>query len=454
VSTELKKDALGLIHSLAMGVAGAAPSFSISATMATLIGSVGILAPASLFYCGLIMLGIVFAYGHLNAHAPDAGASYAWVSEIFGRTPGFFAGWTLLVSSALFMVSATLPAGSATLLLISPALAESHLAVTVCALFWLITVTLLIIKGIGLTGRVQAVMTACELAILAVVSITAIVQFGPHALHSISWHDFLPTTFSPSSFANGAVIALFLFWGWDVSLNLTEETQNPHQVPGFGAVGAMLVIMGAFTGFSVVALLSLGDEEIRRSGTNIIFAVADKLFPRPWSYLAVLALMLSTIGTLETSMLQFSRTMYAKSRNGSLHLRWSQVHQEWRTPHDATLLIAAIGTALLLTSLASEGIAQVMKDSINIIGVQAAYYYGLAGFACAWQFRCRALNSVWTFLTMLAWPAASALALWWAAAMTALDFDWTTATLALGSLLLGFIPLIRWRTRISRTPDQ
>lgn len=445
--TQLDKDALGLTHSLAMGVAGSAPSFSISATLATLIGSVGILAPASLFYCGLIMLGIVFAYRHLNAYSPNAGASYAWVSEIFGRTPGFFAGWTLLVSSALFMVSATLPAGSATLLLISPDLAESQTAVTVCALFWLLAVTLLIIKGIGLTGKVQAAMTACELLILAAIALLAAIKFGPHALHALSWQDFYPTAFSPSAFANGAVIALFLFWGWDVSLNLTEETRNPSRAPGFGAVGAMLVIMAALTGFAVVALLSLSDEEISRAGTNIIFAIADKLLPRPWSYLAVLALMLSTIGTLETSILQFSRTMYAKSRNGSLHLRWSQVHQEWRTPHDATLLIASIGAALLLASLTSDGIALVMKDSINIIGVQAAYYYGLAGLACAWQFRDRARDSADAFLTMLIWPVASSLALWWAAAMTALTFDWITTTIALGSLLLGFIPLIRWRRR-------
>jgi amino acid transporter len=448
VSSKLEKDALGLIHSLAMGVAGSAPSFSISATMATLIGTVGVLAPASLFYCGFIMLGIVFAYLHLNSHAPNAGASYAWVSEIFGRNLGFFAGWTLLVSSAIFMVSATLPAGSATLLLIAPELAESHAAVTACALAWLLTVTLVIIKGIGLTGKVQSVMTVCECMILILLSGAAIVKFGPNALHSLSWQDFSPTAFSPSSFANGAMIALFLFWGWDVSLNLTEETRNPNKAPGFGAVGAMLVIMAAFTGFAVVALLCLGDEEISRSGTNIIFAVADKLFPRPWSYLAVLALMLSTIGTLETSMLQFSRTMYAKSRDGALHPRWSRVHREWRTPHAATLLIASIG-AVLLSSLASRGIAQVMRDSINVIGVQAAYYYGLAGFACAWQFRRQALDSPAAFLTMLAWPAASAIVLWWAAVMTILTFNWATTSIALGSLLLGLIPLIRWRMRIN-----
>jgi len=443
MSAELKKDSLGLVHSIAMGVAGSAPTFSISATMVTLIGAVGILAPASLAYCGILVLGIVFAYMHLNTHAPNAGASYAWVSTIFGKKLGFFAGWALIVSSALFMVSATLPAGSATLLLISPKLAESQIAVTACAIAWLMAVTVVVAKGIKLTGRVQVIMTTIELAVLSVVAVAAIVELGPRALHALSWHDFSPFAFSPTSFANGAIIALFFFWGWDVSLNLTEETRDSKKSPGLGAVAAMIIIIAAFTAFASVTLTVLSDAEITKSGTNIVFDVANKLFPAPWSYLAVLALMLSTIGTLETSMLQFSRTMFAQSRDGVLDERWSVVHEEWLTPHWATFLIAAIGLILLVSSLTSESIATVMKASINIIGVQAAYYYGLAGMACAWHFRRVCLHSAFNAVTMLVLPVISAFALWWAAVLTVMTFDWITAVIAVGSLLLGVVPLVR-----------
>ncbi|MET3106714.1 amino acid transporter [Oxalobacteraceae bacterium GrIS 2.11] len=443
MSAGLKKNSLGLVHSVAMGIAGSAPTFSISATMVTLIGAVGVLAPASLVYCGLLVLGIVFAYMHLNTHAPNAGASYSWVSEIFGKRLGFFAGWTVLVASALFMVSATIPAGSATLLLVSPALAQSQIAVTLCAIAWLIVVTVVIVQGIKLTGKVQIIMTAIELIILSIVSIAAIIEFGPHALHTITWQQFSPFAFSPTSFANGAIIALFFFWGWDVSLNLTEETTNSKRSPGIGAVAAMIIIIAAFTAFAAVSLVVLSDDEINKSGTNIVFDVANKLFPAPWSYLAVLALMLSTIGNLETSMLQFSRTMFAQSRDGVLNERWSKVHAKWQTPHWATFLIAIIGFGLLISSLVSVSIAEVMKASINIIGVQAAYYYGLAGLACAWHFRRDSKHSVWNFITMLILPVISALALWWAAFITILSFDWVVATIAIGSLLLGLIPLLR-----------
>lgn len=63
-----------------------------------------------------------------------------------------------------------------------------------------------------------------------------------------------------------------------------------------------------------VTLMVLGDAEIEQAGTNVVLVIAERLFLRPWSYLALIAVMLSTIGTLETSTLQFTRTMFAKGR--------------------------------------------------------------------------------------------------------------------------------------------
>jgi amino acid transporter len=89
-----------------MGVAGIGPSYSLAATAAVLIGSVGVLAPASLLYCGLIMFGIVFAFRHLNRMEANAGASYSWVTAIFSPAIGFFAGWTVAARPPCLIVPA------------------------------------------------------------------------------------------------------------------------------------------------------------------------------------------------------------------------------------------------------------------------------------------------------------------------------------------------------------
>jgi amino acid transporter len=348
------------------------------------------------------------------------------------------------------MVSATLPAASATFLLVAPDWADSQLAVTLCAITWLVLVTAVVVKGVGLTAKIQMIMTLCELAILFLISVLVLFRFGAECAHSLNWQLFSPQAFDLKSFASGAVIALFFFWGWDVSLNLNEETQSARQSPGYGALGAVVVIIVFFTAFAAIVLLALSDQEISQSGTNVVFAVADKVLPKPWNYLAVLALMLSTIGTLETSILQFTRTMFSKSRDGLLHMRWATIHQQWGTPYIASFLIATLGSVLLLASLSSKDIAEVMSQSINVIGVQAAYYYGLAGFACVWHFRKQALRSTHQFILMFFWPLISSLALWWAAIWTAMSFNAWTSIIAIGSILLGFWPLMAGIKRIQR----
>ena len=128
--TRLAENSLGLAESVVMGVAGTAPAFSAAATTATLIAAVGVLSPASLLYCGLIMFGVTLAFRQLNRVDPNAGASYAWVDKAFGPVLGFLAGWSLLVATALFMVSGTVPAATATLELFAPHLTGDPTVVT------------------------------------------------------------------------------------------------------------------------------------------------------------------------------------------------------------------------------------------------------------------------------------------------------------------------------------
>ncbi len=446
VDTQLEAQALGVSESVVMGVAGTAPAFSIAATTVTLIGAVGALTPASLLYCGLIMFGVTFAYLYLNRVNPHAGAAYAWVGAIFNRTLGFFAGWALLVASGVFMVSGTIPAATATLTLVAPSLAAQPAVVALVAAAWLLVVTAVIIKGIKLTSYSQIAMTVTETVILVGLIVLAVVKFGAHPAHALSWALLSPTAFTPQLFATGALTALFFFWGWDVTVNLTEETRDANHAPGRGALWAMVIVLALFMGFAAVILLVLSDAEIDQSSTNVIFAVADKLLPRPWSYVAVVAVMLSTVGTLETSILQFTRTLYAEGRDGMLHARYARLHPTWRTPWVATVVIAAVGLILLFGASFFPSINAIIKDSVNAIGFQVAFYYGLAGFACAWHYRREALRSVFNAVFLVGWPLGSALFLWLIAGYSVPTFDLTTNLVGLGGIGVGVVPLVvnRW----------
>lgn len=440
---ELRRDALGIVHSTAIGIAGTAPAYSIAASTATLVAAVGALAPASLLYCGLIMVGITLAFMQLNRVYPHAGASYEWVTRVFGRRLGFLTGWTVLVSSALFMVSATIPAATATLLLVAPGYAEDKVVVLAVSAGWLVLITTVVARGMHLTGVMQTILTSLELLVLLALTVLAIVRLGPAIAQHLSWKAFAPQAFTLSSFAAGAVIALFFFWGWDVALNVSEETRDGAHTPALAAGIALAVIVTAFMTFALVTLATLSEAEIRASGANVVFAVAEKLLPRPWSYVAVIAVLVSSIGTVETSVLQFARTLFAKSRAGVMHARWSKVHARWGTPHLATSLLAWIGLVLFALAAAFPDIDSLLRSSINAIGLEIAFYYGLAAAACAWHFRHEFSRSIRKAVFAVGWPLLSAIALWLVAARAAVDMDAATLVIGIGAIVLGLLPM--WR---------
>jgi amino acid transporter len=149
-------------------------------------------------------------------------------------------------------------------------------------------------------------------------------------------------------------------------------------------------------------------------------------------------------------MLQFTRTMFAKGRDGVLHPRYARLHSTWRTPWVASVVITGLGLALLLLSSLLPTVNQIMKDSVNAIGFQAAFYYGLASFACAWNTRRSALASAGTLVTLVLWPVASALFLAFIAVYSIPTFDAVTNVMGIGAIAVGLVPLFLNRLRTAK----
>ena len=450
----LRVDALGFAESVIMGVAGSGPAYSVAASTATLVSAVGVLAPASVLYCGLIMFGIVFAFRHLNRVAVNAGASYAWVAAIFSPMLGFFAGWALIISSVVFMVSGTLPAAAATLKLLAPGFVDSQAAVTLMAALWLVSIGAIVAKGIKLSSYMQIGFTLVEVGVLALFFAVATMGFAQPPAHAFAAAWLTGAGFTPALFASGAATALFALSGWDVTANLNEETRDGARIAGAGSIVAVVIVALLLVGFNVLALWLLSDAEISRAGINIVSVVAQKLLPHPWDYLAVVAVMLSTIGTLETSILQFTRTLFSMSRDKALHPRYGRLHPVYRTPWVATLLITGLGLVLLFGSSYLHGVKTVIDASINAVGFQVAFYYGLTGLACAWYFRTEALTGIGKLAFLFVWPLLGVGFCFAIVIYSVPNFDLTTNILGAGSIAIGIAPYL-WsrRTASGRVPS-
>ena len=444
---------LGTLESAIMGIAGTAPAFSVAVTTAVIVSSVSTLAVGSILYCGLIMFGIMLAFTNLSKMKPSAGATYEWVGRVFGHSWGFFAGWGLLVASVVFMVSATIPAATSTLVILrdvfgAPDLVENTNWVTFVAAVWLTLVTIVVTKGIKHASYAQVILTVIETVIIFALIIGAFVQYGGKPAHIPSWDWISPFSFTPATFATGALTAIFFYWGWDVTMNLGEETKDGTPQPaGQGAFLAMVNLILFFIIMMIVVLIVLTDKEIADANTNVLYAIADKLFPKPWSYLAVISTILSTIGTIETQILQFSRSMFAMSRDNALHPRYAKIHPEWQTPFIATLVIWGLGVFLLFSSSYMPSVKAILDSSVLAIGFQICFYMSLAGLACAWHYRGKLGGSISEAITHVIWPLLGGLFMIFIAVYSIPTFDNITLVIGIGGILIGAIPLMSGRMR-------
>src|SRR4029450_8233936 len=97
----LRQGALSGFDSVVMAVAGNAPAYSIAATTAVLITTVGVASPAALLYSAVPMLGIAWAFNYLGRADVNAGASYSWVGRALHPALRFLSGCAPAVSGEI-----------------------------------------------------------------------------------------------------------------------------------------------------------------------------------------------------------------------------------------------------------------------------------------------------------------------------------------------------------------
>jgi amino acid transporter len=435
---------LSLTQATLVGVAGNAPTYSIAVTSAALVAAVGAGAPIAIFLCGLVILGILFSYARLNEEIPNAGAAYSWIGTILHPVAGFFAGWCMMMAAIIFMISATLPAGKATLLMVAPQYVDDKIVVTAVAIFWLVFMTAIVARGVELLGRVQSALTTIEIGLILIMVIGVLVNLGNFDFSGLS-RGFSIDAWSAQSIAKGLVVAIFFFWGWDVIFNLAEETAETKKTSSRAGLYAVLLLKAIFVFFAAVVATLLSTSDIEASGGNAIFALAEKLLPGPLSYIAVLTFLLSVIGGMEGSVILFSRTALAKARDRRLWHGFGRLHQRWETPALAVIIGSAIVLVLLLFSAAFETVEKVVSAAISTTGIMVAAYYGMAAVACAVYFMRRRETNLGAIMVYVIWPLVSALIFFAAALISLVEMDALTIGAVVVSMTLGLFVLIAHR---------
>jgi amino acid transporter len=360
---------------------------------------------------------------------------------------GFLSGWALIVSATIFMVAGSLPAGSMTLSLFSDSLADDTTLVTVVGAVWFLVMVGLVIAGVTVTAKAQWIMTGVEAGLLVLFAVLGFARSGD-AVTDFSWSWFSLGGFGGvGGFAGAALVAAFYFWGWDVTANLGEETEGGGRKAGTGGLLGVVFVFVLFEAFTVLTNMLLTPEEIDGNAGNVLARLGDVILPGVGGKLLVIAVMLSTIATLETTLIQVSRSLFAMGRDRTLPSRFGRTHATRRTPVFATVVVAVVSLVLFVASNFLGSVSDVLGAAISAIGLQIAVYYGLSGLAVVFAYRKVLLRSVGNFVFIGAWPLLGAVFMLWIFAESIPTLDTTAKVVGLGALAVGIVPMIWFWTK-------
>ena len=436
----LRAGALNLFDSVIMAVAGVAPAYSIAASTAALFGAVALGGAAALLYCGVAMFGIVFAFNYLGRSEANAGASYSWVRRALHPALGYLSGCALVVSALIFMVAATVPAGANILGLFSSSAANHVGAVTLVGSIFFLLMVGAVAAGVTITVTVQVIMSSIEIVILLLFMVLALVH--GHHVQSFSWHWFSPGIFhGANGFFAGALVAAFYYWGWDVTANLNEETKGARRTPGVGGIIGVVFVFLVFEFFTVATNLVLTPGQINNNAADVLSVLGQAVWHGTGGKIIVIAVVLSTVATLETTLIQVTRTLFAMGRDRTLPRVLGTVNRKRQTPIIATAVVTVLSLGLFVGSQYVGSISSILTDAINAIGLQIAIYYSLAGFAVIILYRRQIFRSASNFVFMGLWPLVGAVFMATMFVKVIPGLNSTTLFVGLGAMALGLIPM-------------
>jgi amino acid transporter len=413
----LKSNALGFASNVVIGVASTAPGYSLAASLGFVVAvaGIGLHAPAILLASFVPMLFIAAAYYYMNRADPDCGTTFTWVSKAMGPWAGWIGGWAIIVADIIVMANLAQIAGLYSFRLFDwDSAANSTAAVTAVGVVWIAVMTAICVIGIELSARTQVGLLSAELTTLGVFAVVALVKVaagdaGPNAVDpSISWiSPFAVDNFD--AFVSGVLLSVFIYWGWDSTVTVNEESQNSSETPGRAAIVATIILLATYVIVAVAAQAYNGPQELIDNAEDIFTNLGTAVLGSPLDKLLIIAVLTSAAASTQTTILPTARTSLSMARVRAMPESLGRIHPRYLTPHVSTSLMGITSIVWYVgLTLVSENI---LFDSIAALGLMIAFYYGLTGFACVIYYRRHLLDSVRNFVLIGILPLAGGLML-------------------------------------------
>ncbi|MGW1786619.1 APC family permease [Streptomyces sp. NPDC002143] len=414
----LKADAIGFVDALVIGLNSTSPAYSLAAVVGPVVVLVGVYAPGVMVASFVPMLLIASAFYYLNKVDQDCGTTFSWVTRAMGPWAGWLGGWAITMTGVLVVGSLADVAVTFALLAFGlDSWADNDIVRRLLAVLLIVVMTAVCVAGTEVSARVQNVLILAQVACLLAFAVVALYRvyadkgMSDSVDPSIKWLN--PFGAGGASLTAALLLGVFIYWGWESAVNLTEETEDPASAPGKAAVWSTVVLLVTYVSvaFAVVAYAGTTFLTDNAGEEEFVFALLAGEAMGDWDWVVLLAVSTSALASTQTTIIPASRTALSMARRHALPRHFAHIHPRFRTPDVSTWWVAGIAIAWYV--VVNQISANALFDSLTALSLLIAFYYALTGVACAVYYRRHLTESLHNFVLIGLGPLVGAGLLAW-----------------------------------------
>ena len=321
-------------------------------------------------------IGCAFAglcYAEFASIIPIAGSAYTYAYATMGELVAWIIGWALILEYALGAATVSIAWSEFLNKLLGGRIPfewchspfESILDVNnvthtgiinLPALFILLVLSLLLIKGTQESATVNAVIVFIKVAIVLV-----FIAVGWNFINPANHHPYLipadakpalqpdGTQYSYAPFFNhgwggvlkGAAIVFFAFIGFDAVSTAAQEAKNPKKDMPVGILGSLVICTLLYILFSWVLTGVAPYTDFVKSGkeASVAYAIDTYMHYKWLATLVTVAILAGFSSVILVMLMGQSRVFYTMSSDGLLPKVFSDLHPKFRTPYKSNIIL-------------------------------------------------------------------------------------------------------------------
>jgi len=416
----LKKGSVSLIGAVAIGLAATAPAYSLTGALGHGAAEAGYQLPIVFIIAVIPMYFVALAYKHLTDAAPDAGTVFTWGSKAILPHIGWIGGYALMLSSILAGVGAAGITVNAVSVAFRLEDSSKWLQVLIAAIF-ILTTTWLVARGAEESSRTTLILTVIQygglILFAAILMLNILGRESNPTAEAFSWDWFNPLAINGfPAFLSGFLVAIFIFWGFDAALSMSEETAGTPEQSGRVGVTAIVIILITYVVIGVAALAFAGiDDSSEGSLTHakniddVFSALTREAVGPNGAVIAAVIVGLSAFSATMSTVMATVRGMLAMATYKALPDRFASVDDVVQTPKFTTWFIGL--TTLVIYGGLTFVSESIVEDCVYSVGIAIMLYYTVVAVSSVVYFWDTAWRSWRTALGQVILPGIAALIL-------------------------------------------